>query len=207
MIIKKATSFLLLVIVISLVSNAYGQSIDELSKAVVFLQKERQAFEKKSGKNFEVWYKDTTTNKLEPKTIKHSGTGFLIKHNGRDYIVTAEHVAKFLDNNSEILLNVSKDSSIKISFDLIRKSPSIKNAKWFMHPMADIALHPILYPTAKVEQMSINTSDIIKDDEKMNLLTDVIVLGFPLGLGVHKSLSPIANKSQLASNITTIDLP
>lgn len=207
MIIKKVNSFLLLVIVISLDGTTYGQSIDELSKTVVFLQKESQAYEMKSGEKVELWYKHPSTNKLEPKIFKKSGTGFIIKHNGRDYIVTAKHVAKFLDNNSEILLNVSKDSSINISFDSIRKSPRLKDVKWFFHPLADIALHPLVYPTAKLEQLYISTSDIIKDDKKINLLTDVIILGFPLGLGVHKSISPIATKTQIASNITTIDLP
>ena len=38
----------------------------------------------------------------------------------------------------------------------------------------------------------------------MDLLTDVIVLGFPLGIGVQKSISPIAKKTQIASNVTTL---
>lgn len=201
------SSCLILILCVAISSKAFGQYIDDLSKTVVFLQKELQATEMKSGEKVEVWYKNPSTNKYEPKMLKQSGTGFIINHNGRDYIVTAKHVAQFLDDNSEILLNVTKDSSINIPFGLIRKSSLIKNARWFVHPKADLALHPIMYPSGKIEQLHINTSDIIKNEKKISLLTDVIILGFPLGLGVHKSINPIAKKSQIASDVTTIDLP
>ncbi|MBO1225486.1 MAG: trypsin-like peptidase domain-containing protein [Candidatus Scalindua sediminis] len=203
---KRVLCVLSILIIYIFINNIYGQTIDDLSKTVVFLQNESQAFEMKSGKKIEVWYKDPLTKNLEPKKIKKTGTGFLIKHNGRDYVVTAKHVAKFLDNTSEILLNVLKDNSISISFDILKKSPIINGAKWFYHPIADIALHPIAYPM-KVDQLAIRTIDIPKDEIKIKLLSNVYILGFPLGLGVHESISPIAKKTQIASNITTIEHP
>lgn len=204
---KIVSSFLVLILFVAPLSQIFAQSLDDLSKTVVFLQKEFQATEMKSGEKVEVWYKYPSSSKYEPKIIKQMGTGFIINHNGKDYLVTAKHVAQFLDNNSEILLNVTKDSSVSIPFGLIRKSSFIKNARWFIHPKVDLALHPIIYPSGKIEQLHIGTSDIIKEDKKIDLLTDVIIFGFPLGLGVHKSINPIAKKSQIASNVTTIDLP
>lgn len=203
----KRKILLLFIVLVMICIEANAQNINELGKTVVFLQKQIQAFEMKAGERVEVWYKNPRNNNLEPKILKQSGTGFIINHNGKDYIVTAKHVAKFLDDASEVLLNISQDSSISISFQLIRKSSIFKNANWFNHPIADISIHPIAYPTEKLDALHFNTNDISKNDIKIDLLTDVIILGFPLGLGVHESISPIAKKTQIASNITTIDLP
>lgn len=204
---KKGKILLLFIVLVMICIDANAQNINELGKTVVFLQKQFQASEMKAGERVEVWYKNPTNNNLEPKILKQSGTGFIINHNGKDYIVTAKHVAKFLDDASEVLLNISSDSSISISFQLIRKSSLFKNANWFNHPIADISIHPIVYPTQKLDALHFNTNDISRNDIKIELLTDVIILGFPLGLGVHESISPIAKKTQIASNITTIDLP
>lgn len=195
------------IISLSIICLVFGQDINVLSKTVVFLQKEVQAYEMKSGKKVEVWYKNVSTKKFEPKYFKYSGTGFIINHNGRDYVVTANHVANFMDINSQILFNTSNDSSIDISINFIRKSHLLRNAKWFSHPQADITLHPIVYPTTKIDQLHISTKEIIKEDKVLNLLTDIIILGFPLGLGVNKTLNPIANMAHVASDIITIDDP
>ena len=188
---KRTVYFVLISIIIPFGCDIYSQTIDILGKTVVFLQRESQAYEMKSGEKVEVWYKNPLTKIFEPKILKQSGTGFIIKHNNRDYIVTATHVAKFMDNTSEIIINVSTDSSINISFDLLGKIRLIKNARWFYHPIADIAIHPIAFPTEKLKQLSLNTSDIPKDETNIKLLSDVIILGFPLGLGVHESTSAI----------------
>lgn len=79
-----------------------------------------------------------------------------------------------------------------------------KKVKWFYHPIADIALHPMGYPTNKIDQLAINSKDISTDIVTVKLLSNVYILGFPLGLGVHEIISPIAKKTQIASNFTTI---
>lgn len=188
-------------------TSVYGQTIDDLSKTVIFLQKESQATEWKSGENFEVWLKNPLNNIFEPKIVKKSGTGFIIRHNGRDYIVTAKHVSKFMDDTSEFLINISAESSVKISLSELRNFAIIKNAKWFVHPQADIAIHPMVYPTKDVPQLAVNESLVPKDEVSVKLLSDAIILGFPLGLGVHKSISPLAKNTQIASHLTTLDYP
>ncbi len=194
----------LIIIIFILAVNICSQTIEDLSKTVVFLLKETQAFEMKSGKKVEVWHKDPSTNNFEPKIIKQSGTGFIINHNGKDYLVTAKHVASFLQNTSEIIVNIQSNQSIKITFDFIKK---LKGAKWFYHTIADLAIHPIAYPLKKVMHLAINTNDILKEEKSVQLLSDIYILGFPLGLGIHESISPIAKKAQIASNVTTLDHP
>ncbi len=194
----------LIIIIFILAVNICSQTIDDLSKTVVFLLKETQAFEMKSGQKFEVWYKDPSTNKFEPKITKQSGTGFILKNNGKDYLVTAKHVASFLQDTSKIIVNVQSNQSIKITFDFIN---NLKGARWFYHPIADIAIHPIAYPIKKVMHIAINAKDILKEEKSVQLLSDVYILGFPLGLGIHESISPISKKAQVASNITTLEHP
>lgn len=189
-----------------LFAQSKSLTLDDWKKMVVYLQRESPSFEMKSGERVEVWYKNPSTNGMERKIIKGNGTGFLIMHNGREYLVTAKHVADMLDSTSTILLNVSKDSSISITFASLHQQSLIPNARWFKHPLADIALHPIFAET-KLDLISLGTSIIPKSDKHIQLLTDVIILGFPLGLGVNKVSSPIAKKVEIGSDITTVDLP
>lgn len=188
-------------------NNIYCQTINDLSKTVVFLQKEFQSYEMKAGEKVEVWYKNPSSGKYEPKLNKFTGTGFLLNHNGRDYLITAKHVAAFCDSSAEILINTTKDRRLQISFDVLRKyMPIINKARWFYHPTADIALHPIAY-TLKPDQLAIPKELIREEEIKIKLLTDVIVLGFPLGQGIHDVLTPIAKMAKIASDITPLDFP
>lgn len=191
----------------SLSTPSFCQTLVQWSKMVVYLQKEFPVFDMKSGERVEVWYKNPATNQLERKIGRISGTGFIVSHNGMTYVVTAKHVANALDNSSTILLNASKDSSISITLAWLHQQPVIPNARWFNHPTADIALHPVCYPAGKLDLLSLGTSSIPRAEKRVNLLTDVIILGFPLGLGVHATSSPIAKKVQVGSDITTVDLP
>ena len=87
------------------------------------------------------------------------------------------------------------------SFPLLKKI-----AKWFLHLKADIAIHPLVY-TQEIDQLSFPVEPCVKEDEDIPLLSTVYVLGFPLGLGVQKSISPIAKKLQTASKVISVDNP
>jgi hypothetical protein len=198
--------FIVIFILLSVSVNLYGISPDELALTVIFLRHQSQEFEDKGIKKLEVWYRDPATNKYEPKFSTKSGTGFLVKHNGRDYLVTAKHVADFLDPNSEVIINLASGKISTVKFGRLMQSPSIRGSKWFRHQVADMAVHPIGY-TDKPKHISFPSLNIPGEDPEIPLLSTVWVMGFPLGLGTSEPLSPIAKKAQIASKIIYLDSP
>lgn len=195
----------LLLLSIVLCTTTYAVSIDSLSKTVVFLCQRTQAVEMKGGKQVEVWYRDPVTQKLEPKFNVMSGTGLMIQYHGRDYIVTARHVAQALSPKAEIVMNISGGKSMRYTFELILQQKIIQGAKWFHHPKADISIHPLCY-SATLDQLSINEKLFPKQGKDIPLLTAAYILGFPLGQGVQENLSPLAKKTQIASRTTSVDV-
>ncbi len=100
MIIKtKITIFFLLLSFFTLIAAGKSQTIpaENLARVVVFLRHQTQAYEIKGGERFEVWYKKQAAKEAyEPKLITRFGTGFIIRYEAHDYVVTAKHVAEFL---------------------------------------------------------------------------------------------------------------
>ena len=203
---------LLLLIGIVLHTTAYSVSIDSLSKTVVFLRQCSQAVEMKDGKQVEIWYRDPETLKMEPKLDVKSGTGLIIRYHGRDYLVTAEHVAKALSPKTEIIMNLFGGKSVSFTFEWISQQKSAQGAKWFHHSKADISIHPLCYPlqlaqTPHFDQMPIEESLFPKQSEDIPLLAPAYILGFPLRQGIQENLSPLAKKTQIASRTTSVDNP
>ncbi|MEJ1958853.1 MAG: hypothetical protein WDM70_04900 [Nitrosomonadales bacterium] len=96
-----------LLLAISFQGAAQAVSVEELSKSVVLLR-QQQAVEIKDGKQVEIWYRDTASNKFEPKLGGPAGTGFIIRYHGNDYIVTAGHIAKALSlPTAEMIVNIT----------------------------------------------------------------------------------------------------
>ncbi len=182
-------------------------SVEELAKTVVYIRHQEQYKEMKAGELVEVWYKKAGMKEaFEPKLITESGTGFIIRHNNKDYLVTAKHVAEFTNKeNAEILLNPSNGNYLTIKFNQLKKLKIIQGAKWFYHPTMDIALHPMAYPDTSIDVSAIPTELIAKTIFTIPLLSNVYIVGFPLGLGIQDRLEPLAKKVQTASGITSFE--
>ncbi len=179
--------------------------VEQLARAVVFLRNQTQAYEMKGGEQFEVWHKKVGgKEEYEPKLNIRSGTGFIIRYQGLDYLVTAKHVAEFLSNKGEVIMNIPAGKTISVNFDYMERSRKFPAGKWFFHSSADIAVHPLLSPQ-KVDHDHWLSDDIPKNDESIPLLSTVYVVGFPFGLGVHDRLNPIAKKAQVGSTITSLE--
>jgi S1-C subfamily serine protease len=92
-----------------------------------------------------------------------------------------------------------------VTFEWLSKQKIVKGARWFFHPKTDIAVHPMAYPE-KLELLAIDQNDCPKKDIETPLLTPGYILGFPLGLGVHDTLSAIAKATKIASRATSVDV-
>jgi len=208
MIIKtKLTILFVLLSFFTLIAAAKSQTIpvEKLARVVVFLRHQSQAYEIKGGERYEVWYKKKEAKDVyEPKLINKFGTGFIIRYEAHDYIVTAKHVVEFLSNDAELVMNLPAGKTISVTFRSMEESKKVPGAKWFVHPSADIALHPIVSPQ-KIDHAHFPSNEIPKTDEPIPLLSTVYVVGFPFGLGVHDRLNPIAKKAQVGSTITSLE--
>lgn len=182
----------------------YSESIQSLSKSVVFIREQKPYVEYKGNKKYEVWLKRPGEEKFEQKLISNSGTGFLVEYQGKILLVTAAHVIKGMSKNAEILWNTASGKVKHFTFKQLQKG--IEGSKWFIHPRADIAVHPFGV-TEKADHVVVSQK-LYWDNPSGDLLgTKVYIFGFPLNLGVKEVLSPISKKAELASSLTTIDAP
>lgn len=204
-------SFSLINIVIFLylctaIESSYAITIDLLGTTTVCLRKQKQRTIKKGGKEYEVWLKDIETKKMQPDLETRYGTGFLVSHKNRIYLVTAAHVARDMSSEAEVLWNTTFGELLQYAFAEVQQR--LPHAKWFFHPAADVAIHPFGFTgKAKPKHSFVGENMFITEDKRLPLGTKIYVLGFPLSLGVGDILSPLSKKAEIASWITTIDDP
>jgi len=193
-----------LILVISLPANSWGTSAKELSKSVVFLKAYCQVCEDDlEGNKQEIWYREPYTGKYRRKINTISGTAFIIKHNSKDYLVTAKHIVDCLLKDVKILMNFSGGIMIISSKHI---ETSIPGTKWFLHPSEDVAIHPLFYPQ-KVNHISFPSKVCSKEVEEIPLLSKISIMGFPQGLGIQEIVSPIAKEVSVAKDLVTIGPP
>jgi len=193
-----------LVLVLFFSSSAHAVSIDELIKTVVFLRQQSHVVQSIEGKPAEMYYRYLGTQEYKPVMETRSGSGFIIRYKGRDYLVTAKHVANLLPRG-EIVINLPNGKTTIITFQQLTQADKTKRAHWFHHPKADISIHPMAYPTKDVEVLAISENLFPKKEPDLKLLNTVNIVGFPLGLGVSDKLSPVAKEAKIVSMLTSIE--
>lgn len=199
----KQIFFVMICLVLSM-GSSYAATIDELGKTTVCLRGYLKSYEMKGDRKYEVWLKDIENQESQPKLIPNNGTGFLVSHHKRSYLVTAAHIAEGISNKAKILWNTASGKGKHFSYEELQKG--IPSSKWFFHSSADIAVHPFVF-TEKSEHILVPDEMFMTENEVIPLGTKVYVLGFPLNLGVTDILSPISKKAEIASWKTTIDYP
>lgn len=148
----------------------------------------------------------TTINELAKTVVylqgeKIAGTAFLTLYKKRIYVVTAAHVARGIFDNSRVFWNTPTSKLKSFSFKQLHEG--VPNSKWFFHPKADIAVHTFGFP-GQSAHLSVQEELYVPKDETIELLTQVVVVGFPFSLGTSDILSPIAKTTEIASWRTTI---
>jgi hypothetical protein len=193
----------LLFVFLSVTREVYASSINELAKSAVYIREKKQVYETHAKKEYELWLKDPTTKQEMPKLEVLSGTGFFISHNQKIYLVTAAHVAKQLSKKAEIFVNTASGEIAVHTLGVIQKA--LPESKWFVHPIADIAIHPFGFKE-KTDHILLS-ENMWRDETKILPIGEkVYIFGFPLNLGVQDKLSPLSKKAEVASWLTTIDM-
>jgi hypothetical protein len=190
---------ILTAILASSIANAAG--LDNFLPAVVYLKTDLVETIEQDGRHLEIWLRDPATGKAGPKLVSTIGTAFLVAREGRVFIVTAQHVAATLRPNSTATVRLPDKggSIIQLSNLLV--------SDWRSHESADVAVAEVKPNTESISLLSsafsydFITSKPITPSRSIRLTT----IGFPLSLGIGKTVSPITRESMAASG--PLDLP
>jgi S1-C subfamily serine protease len=154
------------------------------------------------GTNFyEVFYKMPGETGFSQKFRDEYGTGFFVRHRDRSFIVTAKHVVGGTNTAGTVCLIDTNSSLSAVELETMREHSV--GARWFLHPKADVALHPYWRPP----DLDIANTDLREEILRTNaveLLSPVCAVGFPLLLGVGHKISPILTQCQVASWLTAM---
>lgn len=136
---------------------------------------------------------------------KPIGTGFIINTSKKHTVlVTAKHVVK--DDKGKIRPNIafrintkSNTSKILNAKTLVQHVPSIKysvDQGWFFSDSSDIACR-FLYTPVDSDILAIPVVEFINYSD-INVASNILILGFPLGLRDEKYSKPIARSGIIA---------
>lgn len=129
------------------------------------------------------------------------GTGSFIIKDNKVYLLTADHVAKTVDNNTVLAFGKHQSNCVVLPLTTLSNGNV-----WKIHPIADMAVielnilgHLNLFQDRCFPYDHINDSDIpaSRDDE-------LTVIGFPHGLGVQGKFSPLTFRSYASSAFLTL---
>lgn len=190
----------ILITTLFLISFCYPQyqnNDDELRDyftAIVYLTDQASETKQINGQQYEVLYRKPWTEEIIERKNPALGSWFFLIRGLDVYLITAEHVARFLKSTSEVkYLNIDglkKETTIQ---DLTPDKTDLKNLNWIRHPKADIAiLHLGIYNNV-VKDIGVLDYEFLEEAIKApNRLNDLTIMGYPLGLGVTPlSISPI----------------
>ena len=199
---RRATRIWLLMLLLgwtSGMSSAMAQTAAEVFPAVVYLQghsAKRVTIGQREG---DLWVRYDGESTPQPVMSRASGSGFIVLADETLYLVTAEHVARGVLLDTEVILRGPDDTPLMYRLsDLARFTPP----KWVYHSEADVAVAALAPPhefRAAIKAVSIDeiADSLAAPDIELYLTT----IGFPLSLGLAGKFSPIANTSHSASGI------
>ena len=176
--------------------------------SIIFLRDSITRVDKYNNKQYELHLKDPKTGITFPLRYPISGSGFLVNKHKDNYLVTAQHVATKLTEEASLIFRNRSGLRKEIKIKDIKSD----NAKWKFHPKADIAvLHINLFDRDSTFLKSLEIGvldywDISRIRVAPDRFEDLIVVGFPLGLGESpKSISPISKKVKAASDLIVLN--
>lgn len=190
-----------ILLLLGLTNASYALTVEDLSKCVVYIKESNPIREIFEGKTYEIWRKDTETEQLSPKLQSIGGTGFLISHSNKIYLLTAAHIARQITKQAEIYWNTGSGKMNHFNFGFIQEQ--LPESKWFFHPSTDLAIHPFGF-TEKSKHSLIHEDLFITKDDHLSIGTEIYIFGFPLHLGITDILSPLSKKAETASSFTSI---
>lgn len=185
----------------------YHNNDDDLRdffSAILYLSDQASETKQINGQQYEILYRKPWTKEIIEIKTPSLGTGFFLKRGLDVYLITAEHVARFLKNTSGVkYLGVDGQKKETTIQDLTLDKNDLKELNWIRHPKADIAiLHLGIYDNLVKDIGVLNYEYLAETIKAPNRLNDLTIIGYPLGLGVNPlSISPVTRNTRSASDI------
>ncbi len=115
-------------------------------------------------------------------TIATTGTGTIIYHGERYFLITASHVAKDMDDSTQVVFRIDNDKPFKKTLKEMILSDQVS---WKIHPEADIAIIELKLPNDAVlkkrfETLAFPINQIYNGRELPSRSADITFLGFPV---------------------------
>ncbi len=136
-------------------------------------------------------------------TSNTSGTATIISHGDRYFLLTANHVAKDMKIDAQIIFR--KKGNKPFQLDLLRLSNHSK--PWIHHPVADISLLELqpsnLDLKQQIKEWSFPSYLIYDGKEMVSREADLTFLGYPNVFITYEYFSPLTFNSHLASGLIT----
>jgi len=194
---------LILVVLVTVSFDVFAEDgqklpMDKMSKSVAYLEGWKPRMELLNGLPHEIGFRKPGSKEFQLLTEKITGTGFFIRDVDSLFLVTAGHVARGLVVNVKLITaDVSGNST---SFPLSR------SLKWIFSEKADVAVSLIDDPLliSAFRDTALDLSILPKSETSPVSELSLVVVGFPLGLGVQKKFSPLRRETHAASGL--IDL-
>jgi hypothetical protein len=137
-------------------------------------------------------------------TSGKSGSGTIISHNGKYFLLTANHVAKEMRNDAKLVFRVSGDKPGIIDLLVLTKNHKLN---WTNHSIADLSLIELTAVNKDIEQRlqqwAFPSYLIYGGKETASKDVDITFLGYPLVDLQLEHFSPLIFTSHLASGLIT----
>jgi hypothetical protein len=133
-----------------------------------------------------------------------NGSGTIIRHNGRYFLLTADHVAKAMKDDASVVFRIDGDKPATIGLRLLAKDGQIK---WASHKVADLSTVELstndVNVKKRLEQWSFPSSQINSNKDLPQKEADLTFLGFPRIDLELEHFSPLTFNSHLSSGLIT----
>lgn len=134
------------------------------------------------------------------------GTGTFIAHGDNLYIWTAEHIAKDMKLDCQIIVKGANDTPVTLTIEDLTQQNS--NIPWVTHSEADISVlklnpKPNLMATTLLNRF-LPSDNIYKEKKAVDRNTQLTVIGFPLGLGAIGYFSPLTFRTHASSGLLSL---
>lgn len=136
------------------------------------------------------------------------GTGIFVGKGNKLLLFTAEHVARDMKNDAQLILRGDKDLPISLTINQVCTIDSTGSIPWTFHAIADVAMLEL-----KIDQALINSTfqnrflpadNIFPNKTTVSRNLELTVIGFPLGLGAVGHFSPFTFRSHASSGLITL---
>lgn len=139
----------------------------------------------------------------QPMTEKR-GAATIIKHQGRYYILTANHIAESMAPSAKVIFRVGNDQPGIIDLILFTKG---RRLQWLHHSTADISMMELIpfndATKKRLSETSFPSTSIVPDVNIPAFQFDFTYLGFPVIELDMKHFSPLFFNSHGASGLIT----